>query len=110
MKLLTTCIIAGTLCSAPLTAKACEYIYGGASVTYMTESGSSVVYRMYQCGSKYKKEYFDLDGEKHLETNLVPSTKHQINEILEGITGKDLDINGDIDDAIHKLAIERGIL
>lgn len=88
----------------------CKYEYGGASVTYMTPEGSPVVYRMYQCGKNFKREYFDLKGKLWSKIHLVPSVRHQLNEVLEIITGKNIDINEDLDAVIERVAKERGIL
>lgn len=95
----------------PLPALAsCKYEYGDASVVYMTPNGDPVVYRMYSCGTRFKRKYLDLNGREWEKYDLVPSVRHQLNEALEMISGQDLDINESLDKKIRQIAIERGLI
>tara|TARA_R110000824_G_scaffold197112_1_gene380488 strand:- start:216 stop:446 length:231 start_codon:yes stop_codon:yes gene_type:complete len=76
----------------------------------MTPNGSPVVYKMYKCDARYKRGYFDLNGRQWKKSLLVPSSRHQLNEALEGISGRDLDINEKLDSLIEEIAKKRGIL
>jgi peptidoglycan hydrolase-like protein with peptidoglycan-binding domain len=89
----------------------CKFLHSEASVTWQTPNGLPVVYAQYECGKyQFRNRYYDLDGREWPKHKLVPSSRHALNDVLEEITGKDFDINGDLDAEILNVAIKRGIV
>lgn len=103
-------VVAAILLLEKEASAACRDEYSDASVHYQAPDGSPVVYQMQMCDGRYKKTYYDLRGRMISQSRLRPSVRHQLNEMFEAITGKDLDLNGDLDKQILDYAKAKGIV
>jgi hypothetical protein len=91
--------------------QACTWQWSDASVNYQSPDNLPMVYEWYSCSERVGfKRYFDLNGKEWKESALIPSARHQVNEMFEILTGQDLDINAELDEAILAYAIEAGIV